>query len=127
MKSRITESERILDWAFREFGAYPLFKPGDMVDQVDVWLGAETKVPLTVATEATVTIPRRSRKDMKVTEIYNGPIKAPIAQGQTVGKLVVTVPGMADTEFPLVAATSVDQLGRMGRVGAALSSLVFKR
>jgi D-alanyl-D-alanine carboxypeptidase (penicillin-binding protein 5/6) len=127
MKSRITESERILDWAFREFGAYPLFKPGDTVDQADVWLGAETKVPLTVATEATVTIPRRSRKDMKVTEIYNGPIKAPIAQGQTVGKLVVTVPGMADTEFPLVAATSVDQLGRMGRVGAALSSLVFKR
>jgi serine-type D-Ala-D-Ala carboxypeptidase (penicillin-binding protein 5/6) len=127
MKSRITESERVLDWAFREFGAYPLFKPGDTVDQADVWLGVETKVPLTVASEATVTIPRRSRKDMKVTEVYDGPIKAPVAQGQPVGKLVVTVPGMADTEFPLVAAASVDKLGRVGRVGAALSALVFKR
>jgi D-alanyl-D-alanine carboxypeptidase (penicillin-binding protein 5/6) len=127
MKSRITESERVLDWAFREFGAYPLFKPGDTVDQADVWLGAEAKVPLTVATEATVTIPRRQRREMKVTEIYDGPIKAPVAQGQQVGKLVVTVPGMAPTEFPLVTATSVDQLGRIGRVGAAISALVFKR
>ncbi|MDB5405175.1 MAG: D-alanyl-D-alanine carboxypeptidase [Rhodospirillales bacterium] len=127
MKSRITESERVLDWAFREFGAFPLFKPGDTIDQADVWLGAQAKVPLTVATEATVTIPRRSRKDMKVTEVYDGPIKAPIAQGQQVGKLVVTVPGMAPTEFPLVAAAPVDRLGRIGRVGAALGALVFKR
>jgi D-alanyl-D-alanine carboxypeptidase (penicillin-binding protein 5/6) len=127
MKSRSTESGRILDWAFREFGAYPLFKPGDTIDQADVWLGAQAKVPLTVATEATVTIPRRSRKEMKVTEVYDGPIKAPIAKGQQVGKLVVTVPGMAATEFPLVAAAAVEQLGRIGRVGAAISSLVFKR
>jgi serine-type D-Ala-D-Ala carboxypeptidase (penicillin-binding protein 5/6) len=125
MKSRVTESERLLEWAFREFGGYTLYKPGDTVDEADVWLGAETKVPLTVASDAVVTIPRRSRKDMKVTAVYDKPIKAPIAQGQNVGKLVVTVPGQNPTEFPLVAGASVERLGAMGRVGAALSYLVF--
>jgi D-alanyl-D-alanine carboxypeptidase (penicillin-binding protein 5/6) len=62
---------------------------------------------------------------MKVMAVYDKPIKAPIAKGQTVGKLVVTVPGQTPTEFPLVAATGVERLGAMGRVGAALSYMVF--
>ncbi len=125
MKARATESERLIEWAFREFGGYALYKAGDTVDDAEVWLGATAKVPLTVSSDAVVTIPRRSRKDMKVTAVYDRPIKAPIAQGQPVGKLVVTVPGQTQTEFPLVAANSVERLGAMGRVGAALSYLVF--
>ncbi len=125
MKARATESERLIEWAFREFGGYALYKAGDTVDEADVWLGEAIKVPLTVAGDAVVTIPRRARKDMKVTAVYDKPIKAPIAQGQAVGKLVVTVPGQQPTEFPLVAANSVERLGAMGRVGAALSYLVF--
>jgi len=65
------------------------------------------------------------RKDMKVMAVYDKPIKAPVAMGQTVGKLVVTVPGLTPTEFPLVAANGVERLGAMGRVGAALSYMVF--
>ena len=125
MKARATESERLIEWAFREFGGYALFKPGDTVDDADVWLGDATKVPLTVAADAVVTIPRRARKDMKVTAVYDKPIKAPITQGQSVGKLVVTAPGQQPTEFPLVAANAVERLGAMGRVGAALGYLVF--
>jgi D-alanyl-D-alanine carboxypeptidase (penicillin-binding protein 5/6) len=125
MKSRATESERLIEWAFREFGGYTLFKSGDTVDEAEVWLGASAKVPLTVSGDAVVTIPRRSRKDMKVTAVYDKPIKAPIAEGQPVGKLVVTVPNLPPTEFPLVTANAVERLGAMGRVGAALSYLVF--
>ena len=125
MKSRINESERLLDWAFREFGGYTLFKAGDTVDEAEVWLGAAPKVQMTVTSDAVVTIPRRSRKDMKVTVSYDKPVKAPIEKGQQIGKIEVTVPGMQPTEFPLVAANSVEKLGAMGRVGAALSYLVF--
>ena len=78
-----------------------------------------------MSSDAVATLPRRLRKDMKVTVAYDKPIKAPIAKGQEIGKVVVTVPGMPPTEFPLVAANDVDRLGAMGRVGAALSYLVF--
>jgi D-alanyl-D-alanine carboxypeptidase (penicillin-binding protein 5/6) len=126
MKARATESERLIDWAFREFSDVTLFKPGDVVDDAQVWLGAEAKVPLTVSAPVLVTLPRNARRALKVTEQYDGPVKAPVAKAQPIGKLVITVPGMNPAEFPLVAAAPVDRLGSFGRMGAALSYLVFR-
>ena len=62
---------------------------------------------------------------MKVAAVYDGQIKAPVAQGQPVGKLVVSAPDMDPVEIPLVAAQPVDRLGAMGRVAAAAGYLIF--
>jgi D-alanyl-D-alanine carboxypeptidase (penicillin-binding protein 5/6) len=59
MKARGTESERLIEWAFREYNDYQLFAVGDKVDDAEVWLGAEPKVPMTVAKDFLVTLPRR--------------------------------------------------------------------
>src|SRR5206468_7918326 len=74
MKARAQESERLIEWAFREFTNYQLFSAGDKVDDGDLWLGAEPKVPLSVGRDLVVTLPRRARKDMKVTLEYDRPI-----------------------------------------------------
>jgi serine-type D-Ala-D-Ala carboxypeptidase (penicillin-binding protein 5/6) len=125
MKARAQESERLIDWAFREFGDYKLFAAGDKVDDGDVWLGAEPKVPLTVAKDFVVTLPRRSRKDMKVTIDYDRPIPAPVKQGQTVGKVVMTAPDVPQADAPLVAATSVDRMNAFGRIATLAGYLVW--
>ncbi len=49
MKERSQEGEKLLDWAYREFNDYKLVKAGDPIDEAPVWLGAEPKVPVTVA------------------------------------------------------------------------------
>src|SRR5579872_7215366 len=67
MKSRAQESERLIEWSFREFNDYRLFTAGEKIEDADVYLGAEATVPLTVASDLVVTLPRKSRKDMKVT------------------------------------------------------------
>src|SRR5271170_1054331 len=54
MKARAQESERLIEWAFREFHDYRLFAAGDKVDDGEVWLGAEAKVPLTVGKDFVV-------------------------------------------------------------------------
>src|ERR1700757_2440254 len=77
MKGRAQESERLIEWAFREFNDYRLFAAGDKVEDGDLWLGAEAKVPLTVGKDFVVTLPRKSRKDMRVTVEYDRPISAP--------------------------------------------------
>jgi D-alanyl-D-alanine carboxypeptidase (penicillin-binding protein 5/6) len=51
-------------------------------------------------------------------------VKAPIAQGQPIGTLVLTTAGGTPMEFPLVAAQPVERLGLFGRISAALSYLV---
>ncbi len=125
MKARAQESERLIEWAFREFNDYKLFAAGDKVDDADVWLGSEPKVPLTVAKDLVVTLARKSRKDMKVTVDYDRPIPAPVEKGRTVGKLVVTAPDVPPTEVPLVAGADVDRMDPFGRVATLAGYLVW--
>lgn len=125
MRMRQSESIRLMDWGFREFENYQLFKPGDVVEQAPVWLGASKTVPLVAGDALQATLPRRARKDMTVTVSYNAPLPAPLKKGDLVGKLKVTAPGVAAIELPLVAGADVPELGMFGRVGAAFSYLVF--
>ena len=127
MKARASESERLIDWAFREYNNYQLFAKGDKVDDAEVWLGSEAKVPLTVDNNLIVTIPRKSRKDMKVTVAYDKPVPAPVKKGQPVGKVIVTVPDMPPAEAPLVAGADVDRMGAVGRVAMAAAHLIWSR
>jgi D-alanyl-D-alanine carboxypeptidase (penicillin-binding protein 5/6) len=125
IKARAAESERLLDWAYREFENVTLFKQGDTIDNVDVWLGNAKQVALVAAEPLTVTLPRKSRREMKVTEFYEAPIQAPVHKGDKVAKLVISAPGVDAVELPLVAGADVDRLGAFGRLGAAVSYLVF--
>ena len=54
MKARAQESERLIEWAFREFNDYKLFAAGDKVEDAEVWLGSDPKVPLTVGKDLVV-------------------------------------------------------------------------
>ena len=125
MKARAQESERLIEWAFREFNDYRLFAAGDKVDDGEVWLGAEPKVPLSVGKDFIVTLPRKARKDMKVTVEYDRPISAPIQKGDTVGKVVMTAPDVTPVQAPLIAAASVERMNPWGRVATLAGYLVW--
>jgi D-alanyl-D-alanine carboxypeptidase (penicillin-binding protein 5/6) len=125
MKARAQESERLIEWAFREFNDYRLFAVGDKVDDGEVWLGAEPKVPLTVAKDFVVTLPRKARKDMKVAIEYDRPIPAPVHKGETVGKVVMTAPDAAPVEAPLVAAADLERMNPWGRIVTLAGYLVW--
>jgi D-alanyl-D-alanine carboxypeptidase (penicillin-binding protein 5/6) len=125
MKDRGTESERLIEWAFREFNDYKLFSAGEKVDDADVWLGREPKVGMTIANDLTVTLPRHSRRDMKVTVIYGKPVPAPIKQGDAIGKVVVSAPDIAPIERPLFASADVPSIGTVGRMATLAGYLIW--
>jgi D-alanyl-D-alanine carboxypeptidase (penicillin-binding protein 5/6) len=125
MKARAQESERLMEWAFREYNNYKLFSAGDKVDDADVWLGAEPKVPLTVDKDLIVTLPRKSRKEMKVTVTYDRPVPAPIKKGDEIGKITVAAPDVSPVERPLYAAANAERMGMFGRVAMAAASWIW--
>jgi len=125
MNERAQETSRLMDYGFREFENYALFKRGDNIDKAPVWLGAEANVPLVMERDVVMTMPRRARPQMKVVAQFEGPVPAPVAKGAPIGKLVISAPGVEAVEFPLVAGGSVDRLGLFGRVGAALRHLLL--
>jgi D-alanyl-D-alanine carboxypeptidase (penicillin-binding protein 5/6) len=125
MKDRTEESQRLIEWAFREYDDYTLFKAGDSVTDAQVWLGQQATVPLVAGTDLQVTLPRTVRHDMKVVASYNGPIAAPIKKGAKVGIITISAPGMVDQQLPLLAGADVEKLGAFGRFGAAVHTLLF--
>ena len=126
MKERAEEARRLAEWAFREWETYPLFKAGDIVvPDAEVWLGEAETVQLAAKDNLEVSMARKARAEMKVTTVYTGPIPTPIAVGMEVGKIVVTAPGMAPVEMPLVATANVQKLGFTGRISAALRRIIW--
>ena len=125
VNARSTESERFLDWGFREFDNYPLFEKAQVVSDADVWIGDKQAVPLISKLDITLTLPRVSRREMTVKVEYEGPIPAPIEAGQQLAILRVSAPDMEDRTFPLYAGESVGKLGPLGRITSAIGYLVW--
>lgn len=123
VQRRGDEAARILGMAFREFRSYPLFKPNDIVGQAPVAQGSEKTVPLTVVTVVAPTMQVDSRPGLKVALHYNGPIRAPITQGQKVGTLVVTAPDYPGLTVPIYAAKAVPEEGIFGRMFAGIAAM----
>ncbi len=124
-KARARESERLVEWGFREFSNYTLFNAGDAVTEAEVWLGKAPNVSLVIEQGLVITLPRKARRGMKVTVSYRGPIAAPIAEGDRVATLQVTAPGVPPVEAPLVAGTAVERSGVIGRLGKALNYILW--
>jgi serine-type D-Ala-D-Ala carboxypeptidase (penicillin-binding protein 5/6) len=125
MKARAQESDRLIEWAFREFNDYRLFAAGETVDEAPVWLGADARVRLTVAQNLVVTLPRRARAGMKVSVQYDSPIPAPIAKGESIGKILVNAPDTAPIETALIAASDVPRMNAVGRIATLAGYLVW--
>ena len=126
MAARAEESVRLIDYAFREFENVPLVKAGEQVESASVWLGEGDTVPLQATQDVVITVPRRARSDMKLAVVYDGPVPAPIRKGDALGKLVMSAPGIAPVEVPLVAGGDVERRGPIGRAFAALGNLVHR-
>jgi D-alanyl-D-alanine carboxypeptidase (penicillin-binding protein 5/6) len=124
-KSRTVEPERLLMWGMREFNNYALFKAGEHVDAASVWLGKSATVPLLMTKDIKITLARKARNKLKATVKFQGPIPAPIKKGAEIASLTITAPGREPMIVPLVAGADVEQLGLVGRLGAAFNSIIW--
>ena len=124
---RAREAERLLNYGFRAFKTYVLFRAGDVVDEFDVWLGEADAVPLVVTGDVVLMMPRKARKEMVVKIVAGGPVEAPVEAGAPVARLVVSAPDVETREWPLVAGAAVDSLSGFGRIGAAIDALIWGR
>ena len=119
---RIEESVRFMEWGFNAWQARPLFARGERIGEARVQLGSDGSVGLVAPRDIAVTFPAGLGQDVRARIVYQGPIKAPIAQGQHVADLVVTAGGV-EQSMPLVAAEAVGEAGFFGRILAGLSHL----
>ncbi|MEM8851332.1 MAG: D-alanyl-D-alanine carboxypeptidase family protein [Pseudomonadota bacterium] len=117
---RASESERIVNWAFRQFAEEILFEgSGDPVMEAQVFLGEAATVQLVPQNPVTILLPVGDREALEGEIAYDGPIEAPVTAGDQIATLTLTHPGVAPLEVPLVAAADVPRAGPLRRIQIA--------
>lgn len=127
MRARSEESERLLEWGFREFENVSLFRAGEMVDEIPVHLGDRRTVPLVGGRDVVVTLPRQWRRNLQARLHYDAPVPAPIAKGRELGRLEVSGQGVPPMSLPLLAGADVNRLGLVPRIPAVLTHVISGR
>lgn len=122
-RARAEESERIVNWAFRQFTMQTLVPAGETVTEAPVWLGTASRVGLTTENGVNVLVPAGAQDQVTVEVVYDSPIPAPIAKGDPVGRLVVTIPGAREAVTPLIATADIAEAGFLGRIKGAVMKL----
>ncbi len=115
-KERAEEAEKLIRYGFREYESRTIFKAGDIVTEAPVWMGQAETVKLTVDKDMTITLPISERGKIKFVAKFNSPIKAPIATGDVVGEINITLPEGGVITKPLKAAESVEKLSFFARI-----------
>ncbi|MBL8629356.1 MAG: D-alanyl-D-alanine carboxypeptidase [Rhodospirillaceae bacterium] len=119
IKARDEETSKLMDWGFREFTNRSLFTAGEKVTDAEIWLGDKASIPLVIAKDLVVTLPRANAQNINVKVVYDGPLPAPVTKGTEVGKLVVEIKDMAPMNVPLIAGEDAGRLNFFGRLKAA--------
>ena len=124
-RARAREAERLIEWGFREFAAYPLLKKGETVETAAVWLGSLDRVPLVPNRDVVLSLKRQARSGLKASVRWTGPIVAPVAEGQQLATLRLEAPGIQTVEHPLYAGAKVERVGFFGRIFERLRAMIF--
>jgi D-alanyl-D-alanine carboxypeptidase (penicillin-binding protein 5/6) len=123
--SRIVESRRLMEWGFNAWQTKPLYAAAAKVGEAQVQLGGEPTVSLVAPKAMALTFPAGlTVGDPKLSIRYDGPLKAPIAKGQQVAQLVVSMPDGTVQRLPLVAGEAVEEAGFFGRFWTGLKQLL---
>jgi len=106
----------LLNWGFRFFETHSVYAAGTRVADQKIWRGAADNVELGVAEPLLVTLPRGRYADLKPSMEVPRQLSAPIAKGQAIGTVRLSLDGEVVAERPLVALADVEEGGFFKRM-----------
>ena len=115
-RGRNKAAREFIEWGFRNFESRVLFSEGERVASAQVQDGGVSEVRLIAPRGVRISIPRGSNPDVSLSLRYEGPLQAPVAKGEEVAELVVSIAGMPQHRVPLVAGEEVIEATALQRV-----------
>ena len=113
---RAVDSQALLNWGFRFYETHRLYEAGKALASPKVWKGDGDTVPVGVAQPLLVSTPRGKYDRLKATMDLPKSLVAPIAKGQKIGTVKVTLDGKLVAQAPLVATAAVEEGGFFKRL-----------
>ena len=118
--ARATESQKLLNWGYTAYDAVKLFEAGQAVVTPNVWKGKTSSVKLGRPTPIVVAVPAGAAARLQTQAARPEPLLAPLAKGQVVGALKVTLDQKPLVDVPLLALDGVEQASFVGRAWDSL-------
>ena len=122
-KQRAEESERMVNWAFRQFVQKTVARKGTEVARAKIWMGDRDEIGLVIAEDISLLLPALERDALSGEVVYRTPLEAPITKGQEVAELIITLKELPDARIMLVADRDVARGGFLPRIRTALNVL----
>ncbi len=122
---RATEAKKMLEWGFRNFEARTLFAADQQVGYAKVFGGESRSVKLASHEPVKVMVPKNGSEKLIARVVYNGPVRAPVAEGQPVGVVRVWRGTRVAMEAPVFAAEAIATGSTMRRAIDGASELVI--
>jgi D-alanyl-D-alanine carboxypeptidase (penicillin-binding protein 5/6) len=102
-KARTDGSQSLLNFGFRFFETRLLYRAGEAVAQARIWKAEKELTPLGLSDDLYVTIPRGSFDDVESVLNMPATLVGPVAQGQPLAELLVSLNGAELINTPLRA------------------------
>ena len=112
---RAQESLKLLNFGFQAYDAVKLYAKNEAVSNLKVWKGTEKTVKAGFTEDFIMVVPKGYGPRIKSELQSQQPLIAPVAQGQVVGTMKVSLDDKPYGEFPVVAIDGVPVAGIFGR------------
>ena len=124
--ARETETRRLLSWGFRYYETAHLFNAEESLRHLRVWGGIQGSVHIGLSEALALTIPRQTREYLSA-ELTTAPeIHAPVAAGEALGQLTVTLHDGSKVKRPLIALSMIEEKGFFGGLVDTISRWLLK-
>ncbi|GAA4810228.1 D-alanyl-D-alanine carboxypeptidase [Marinicella pacifica] len=110
-KARADETQKMLNYGFRFYETHKLYPAGLKQATAEVWKGAAEEVPLGLADDLFITIPKGSYEQLQAGVDIPSQLEAPIQEGQVIGQLIIRLQDSVVAERPMVALSTIEQGG----------------
>jgi len=123
---RAQESLKLLNWGFQNFDDVQLYAANQVIATPPIWKGKIPAVKVGFLQPVYVTVPRGQGGEVKSVLDNRDPLLAPVAQGDRVGTLKVSLEGRDIGDFPVLALEAVQPASLLGRWWDSLRLMVKK-
>jgi len=112
---RAQESQKLLNWGFQSTDAVKLYDRLQAVKEIEVWKGDKRRLRAGFRHDFVVTVPKGQAERLKAELLAVQPLVAPVADGQRVGTLRLTLEGRPFGEYPVLALEAAAPAGMLVR------------
>ncbi len=109
--ARASASRALLNYGFRFYETFPLYKAGETLTSMRIWKGETETLPLGLSETLYITAPRGSRNKIKANMQIDSMIVAPASRGQAFGTVNVMLGETQLAQRPLVALQDIPEGG----------------